>query len=55
METLASLFGMLLCFILPILLIFLIAYLASKSREKKQNALLEKVPSNADFISLLSF
>ena len=55
METLASLFGMLLCFILPILLIFLIAYLASKSREKKQSALLEKVPSNADFKAILRY
>ncbi len=35
--------------VLPIILIFGIAFWASKSREKKQKALLDQVPHNAEF------
>lgn len=55
MNSIISLLTLLLCFISPILLILGIAYWASKSREKKQNALLAEIPSNADFKAVLRY
>lgn len=51
MDNIISLF----CCILPFLLIFGIAFWASKSREKKQIALLAQVPTNADFKAVLRY
>lgn len=55
MNDILSLLSSLLCCILPFALILGVAYWASKSREKKQNALLEQVPSNADFKAVLRY
>ncbi len=55
MNDILSLLSSLLCCISPVILIFGIAFWASKSREKKQNALLETVPSNADFKAVLRY
>ena len=45
----------LILFILPIFLIFSIAYIASKSRQKKQNTLLDNVPINASMKVILRY
>ncbi|MDH2207256.1 MULTISPECIES: hypothetical protein [Empedobacter] len=55
MDNILSLLSSLLCCILPFLLIFGIAFWASKSREKKQNALLAQVPPNAEFKAVLRY
>lgn len=55
MDNILSLLSSLLCCILPFVLIFGIAFWASKSREKKQNTLLAQVPPNADFKAVLRY
>ena len=45
----------LILFILPIFLILLIAFIASRSRKKKQNALLDNVPKNASMKVILRY
>jgi len=46
MDNILSLLSSLLCCFLPFALIFGITFWSSKSREKKQNALLTQVPPN---------
>lgn len=55
MDNILSLLSSLLCCILPFVLIFGIAFWASKSREKKQNTLLAQVPPNAEFKAVLRY
>lgn len=48
MDILVSLFSLLLCFLLPIILILGIAYFAAQSRKKKQDAVLSTLPKEAE-------
>lgn len=55
MDNILSLLSSLLCCFLPFALIFGITFWSSKSREKKQNALLTQVPPNVEFKAVLRY